>query len=123
MADSPAGLPLGIPPYVKIFGPGANCTLDICPVELSVYGYLPSLAANITFLALYLLSAVIHVYLGIKWRTWPFMFSMVAGASNAVLGYAGRIAMHYNPFNFAAFMIQISKSPLSMLILFPNGVD
>ncbi|OBR04789.1 Parasitic phase-specific protein PSP-1 [Colletotrichum higginsianum IMI 349063] len=101
------GLPPGVLPNVKIFGPGANCTLDICPVEMSVYGYRPDLAANITFLALYLISAAIHVYLGFRWKTWFFMICMVFGAANAVLGYAGRIVMYYNPFNFAAFMVQI----------------
>ncbi|OHX00778.1 parasitic phase-specific protein psp-1 protein [Colletotrichum incanum] len=35
------------------------------------------------------------------------MGCMVFGAMNAVLGYAGRIVMYYNPFNFAAFMVQI----------------
>ncbi|KAI2603262.1 RTA1 like protein-domain-containing protein [Hypoxylon fragiforme] len=96
-----------IPPYTKVFGPGANCTLETCPIELSVYRYRPSLAANITFLCLYCLSASIHLYLGIRWKTWFFMGCMLLGAVNAVLGYAARIAMYYNPFNFVAFMIQI----------------
>ncbi|KAH8193603.1 hypothetical protein TruAng_012234 [Truncatella angustata] len=97
----------GLPPYIKVFGPGSNCTLDICPVEISVYGYRPSLAANGTFLGLYVISAIVHGYLGMRWKTQVFMYSMLIGAANAVLGYAGRIAMYYNPFNFAAFMIQI----------------
>ncbi|KAL7621662.1 hypothetical protein AAE478_008989 [Parahypoxylon ruwenzoriense] len=102
-----AELPPGVPPYVKVFGPGANCTLDICPVEMSVYGYRPSLAANFSFLGLYLLSASIHIYLGFRWKTWFFMSCMALGAVNAVLGYGARVAMYYNPFNFVAFMIQI----------------
>ncbi|KAM0813310.1 putative Sphingoid long-chain base transporter RSB1 [Seiridium cardinale] len=105
--SSSSGLPPGVPQYVKVFGPGANCTLYICPVEMSVYGYRPSLAANITFLVLYALSAAVHTYLGMRWKTWFFMSCMIIGAANAVLGYAGRIVMYYNPFNFAAFMIQI----------------
>lgn len=104
------GLPPGVPPGVTVFGPGANCTLAICPVQMSVYGYRPSLPANITFLGLYLVTAAVHVGLGLRWRTWFFMACMVFGALNAVLGYAARIAMYYNPFNFAAFMIQISRA-------------
>lgn len=105
MASSPsAGLQ-----YVKVFGPSANCTLDICPVELSVYGYRPSLAANFTLLALYVVSALAHTLLGFRWKTYSFMAFMIVGAVNAVLGYAGRIMLYYNPFNFTAFMIQISK--------------
>lgn len=113
--SSSSDLPPGVPPYVKVFGPGANCTLDICPVEISVYGYRPSLPSNVTFLALYLISAAIHIYLGYRWKTWFFASCMVVGAFNAVLGYAGRIAMYYNPFNFAAFMIQISMLPFKNL--------
>lgn len=96
--------------YVKVFGPGANCTLDICPVEMSVYGYRPSLAANFTLLALYVVSALAHTLLGFRWKTYSFMAFMIVGAVNAVLGYAGRIMLYYNPFNFTAFMIQISES-------------
>jgi hypothetical protein len=97
----------GVPPDVVIFGPKSNCTLDICPVELTVYGYLPSLAANITLVALFVLSAMVHTYLGIRWKTWFFMGCMVVGALNAVVGYSARIILHSNPFNYTAFMTQI----------------
>ena len=109
MADQTAGSPYGELQYVKVFGPNANCTLDICPVEMSVYGYRPSLAANFTFLGLYVLSALVHTYLGFRWKSYSFMAFMIVGAINAVVGYAGRIMLYYNPFNFTAFMIQISK--------------
>jgi hypothetical protein len=115
-----SGLPPGVPPNVVIFGPDANCTLSICPVQMSVYGYRPSLPSNITFIALYTLSAAIHIYLGIRWKTWFFMGCMVLGAVNAVLGYAGRVMMYYNPFDFAAFMIQISEL-LCLLSTFPRA--
>jgi hypothetical protein len=104
----PAGLPR-LPPYVVVFGPRANCTLEICPVEISVYGYRPSLAANVSFIALFTVSALIHTYLGIRWKQWWYMACMDIGAVNAVIGYAGRVMMWYNPFNFAAFMMQISE--------------
>lgn len=108
----PPGAPR-LPPNVVVFGPGANCTLDICPVQYSVYGYRPSLAANISFIALYTVAALIHVYLGIRWKQWWFMACMLVGAANAVIGYVGRDMMYYNSFNFAAFMLQISKfSPM-----------
>ncbi|KAK7948740.1 uncharacterized protein PG986_009626 [Apiospora aurea] len=81
---------------VKPFGPGNGCNLDICPIEITVYGYRPSLAANIIFLILYLTSGAIHLYLGIRWNTRLFMICMLAGACNAVIGYAARIALYYN---------------------------
>jgi hypothetical protein len=109
---SRANLPPGVmrpPPYAVVFGPRANCTLDICPVEISVYGYRPSLAANIVFIALYAVAAAIHLYLGIRWKQWWYMGCMLVGAVNAIIGYAGRVMMYYNPFSFAAFMIQIGE--------------
>ena len=90
MADN---LPPGAirpPPYVVVFGPEANCTLDICPVEISVYGYRPSLAANISFIALYAIAAVVHLYLGFRWRYWWYTICMLIGATNAIIGYIGR---------------------------------
>lgn len=97
-----------LPPGVVVFGPRANCTLDICPVEISVYGYRPSLAVNVVFIALYAMAMAAHVYLGIRWRSYFFMASMLLGCINALVGYAGRVMMYYNPFSFPAFMIQIS---------------
>lgn len=102
-----------LPPYINTFGPDGNCTLALCPIEYSVYRYRPSLAANITFLVLYVLSGPIHLYLGLRWKTWFFMGAMLLGALNAVIGYAGRIMMWYNPFSFTAFMMQIGQCAFS----------
>ncbi|KAK3314104.1 parasitic phase-specific protein PSP-1 [Apodospora peruviana] len=105
---SPDNTPLPpLPPYIIVFGPKANCTLDLCPVEYSVYGYRPSLAANVTFIALYSLAVVIHAYLGVRWKQWWFMGCVVVGGLNAIIGYIGRCLLYLNPFNFVAFMIQI----------------
>lgn len=98
-----------IPPGTIVFGPDGNCTLAICPVQYSIYGYRPSLAASITFIVLYSISACIHLYLGLRWKKWGFMSCMLVGAATAILGYAGRIIMWYNPFDFSGFMLQISK--------------
>jgi hypothetical protein len=94
---------------VVVFGPDANCTLEICPVEISVYGYRPSLAANFVFIALYALSMTIHLYLGVRWKHWWYMGCMLVGGANAIVGYAGRVMLYYNPFSFVAFMIQIGE--------------
>ena len=110
MSSSPPPQRPGLPPYMVVYGPKANCTLELCSAEYSVYGYRPSLAVNAAFIALYSLAIAIHIHLGIRWKHWWFTGCMLAGAINAVLGYAGRILMYHNPFNFAAFMIQISKS-------------
>lgn len=96
--------------YVVAFGPDGNCTLELCPIEQSVYRYQPSLVANAIFLALYGVALIVHTILGLRWKTQWFMWCMIVGCIDEILGYAGRIMMHYNPFKFSAFMIQIGKS-------------
>lgn len=98
---------LQLPDHLVSFGPDANCTLDLCPIEWSVYQYRPSLAANITFLALYAIAMAVHIFLGIRWRSWWFMSFIVFGCLVEIAGYAGRIILYQNPFSFGGFMIQI----------------
>lgn len=95
------------PDNLVIFGPDANCTLALCPVEWSVYQYRPSLAANITFIVLYAIAMGTHLVLGIKWKQWFYMSFMMIGCLFEIIGYIGRIIMYSNPFNFGGFMVQI----------------
>lgn len=104
---SSGGPPSSLPGNVIVYGPKANCTLEICPVEWSVYQYRPSLPANATFIALFGLAMAIHIFLGIRWRTWGFMVFMILGCTEAIAGYVGRILLYRNPFSFAGFMLQI----------------
>jgi hypothetical protein len=97
------------PGHLVGFGPGANCTLALCSVEHSVYRYRPSLAANTAFIALFALAMAVHIFLGIRWKTWWFMWSMITGCAAEIIGYSGRVMMYYNPFRFDAFMIQIGN--------------
>ncbi|KFA68505.1 hypothetical protein S40285_05382 [Stachybotrys chlorohalonatus IBT 40285] len=103
MADNPQVSPDDF----VIFGPNSNCTLELCPIEWSVYQYRPSLPANATFLALYVIALLLHVYLGIMWRTRGFMCFMAIGCSYIIIGYVGRIMLYYNPWSFTAFILQI----------------
>ncbi|KAF5129655.1 Sphingoid long-chain base transporter RSB1 [Metarhizium anisopliae] len=95
------------PPGVKTIGPDTNCTLDNCPAEWSIYGFRPSLAANATFLGLFILVGLAHGYLGFRWRSWGFMGGMILGCLSEAIGYAGRIMLYNNPFSFVGFMVQI----------------
>ena len=95
------------PNGLVVFGPDANCTLELCPIEWSVYQYRPSLAANITFIVLYGLAMGVHIALGIRWRQWFYMSFMMLGCIFEIIGYIGRIILYNNPFNFGGFMIQI----------------
>lgn len=46
------------------------------------------------------------------------MSCMLVSAASAILGYAGRIMMYHNPFNFSAFMLQISEQTTLSRMLF-----
>lgn len=50
-------------------------------------------------------AAVLHLGLGIKFRTWTFMVPMVVGCVLEVLGYLGRVQLNSNPFNEDAFLM------------------
>ncbi|KAG5927123.1 hypothetical protein E4U42_002572 [Claviceps africana] len=89
------------------FGPDSNCDLTRCSLEQSLYTYRPSLAANATFLALFVLVGMVHGYLGYRWRSWGFMAGTLLGCLSEVVGYVGRIMLYNNPFSFEGFMIQI----------------
>jgi hypothetical protein len=90
-------------------GETANCTVSVCPIELSVYGYRPSIAFSSILLALYGLAIVAHVYLGIKYKKWGFMAAMILGCVTEIIGYVGRILYYQNPWKEAGFIIQIGK--------------
>jgi hypothetical protein len=89
------------------FGPDSNCTLDLCPIEWTVYKYRPSLPTNIIFIILYVIAMFVHIYLGVRWRSWVFMTLMVFGCVYAIVGYVGRIMLFMNPWSFDGFLIQI----------------
>ncbi|KAM0467061.1 hypothetical protein ACHAPV_000575 [Trichoderma viride] len=94
------------PNYVAI-GADANCTLSVCPVEESILAYRPWLAANIFFAAYFGAIALVHVYLGWRWKSWGFMVGMLLGCASEIIGYIGRIMLWNNPFSFPGFMIDI----------------
>ena len=98
-----------LPGNLVAFGPDANCTLDLCPLDYSVYGYRPSLPANIVFIALFGVAALLHVYLGLRWRQFWFTGCVITGCALEVVGYAGRVVMHKNTFDFGGFMTQIGE--------------
>lgn len=99
-----------VPKYNIVYGPDANCTLALCPVEASVYEYRPSLGGNITFLLLFAIALFLHTFLAIRWRTFSFGFCMFWGCVTEIIGYGGRLLLWQNPFSFAGFLMQISES-------------
>ncbi|KAF4974557.1 hypothetical protein FZEAL_8552, partial [Fusarium zealandicum] len=85
----------------------ANCTLDLCPLEASLLRYQPNIPANAIFIAVFGVSMLVHAFQGVKSKTWGFMSSMIAGCILEIIGYAGRLIIHENPFDFNGFLMQI----------------
>lgn len=54
-----------------------------------------NLEGNSFFLAFYALFILPQVYLGLRHKTWGFLFGMFAGLLLEIIGYAGRVLMHY----------------------------
>lgn len=98
-------------PVLIPFGPAANCTLDLCPIHWSVFGYLPSIAANGAFIGVFGFLLLIQLGQGVWFKHWGHTACVAAGNILQVIGYVGRIMLHSNPFEFNAFLIQISKYP------------
>lgn len=93
--------------YYSFGAPGTNCTLAACPVELSVYGYRPTLVGSVALIVLYSLCLAAQVVLGFRYKTWGFMTAMVLGCIDEILGYAARIVMRQNPWGETGFLMQI----------------
>ncbi|KAK2807800.1 hypothetical protein FQN50_005343 [Emmonsiellopsis sp. PD_5] len=106
------------------------CTLATCPIEASIYQYRPSLAANATFIALFSFSGLIHlvqaiVYLfrrpgdksssisigidnnNITNHAYSYTLPILLGCAGEIIGYAGRVLLHIDPFDINGFLIQI----------------
>ena len=86
-----------------------NCTsvTPLCPVEGTIYGYYPSLPANALFLAIFALCLLAHSYLGFRYKTYTYLIALWFGCLGEIVGYAGRIILHDNPWDETGFQMQI----------------
>lgn len=85
------------------------CTLQTCPLAYASVDYVPNLAGNALYLALFSLFLVIQVFLGIRYRTWGYMVGLVGGLVLEIIGYVARVQMHYNPFLSNPFLMYIHR--------------
>jgi hypothetical protein len=85
-----------------------NCTAVTpeCPVEISIYGYYPSVPANAFFLAWFAVLCVGSAGLGVWFRTWTYAVAVSLGCMTEAIGYGGRLMLHSNPFG-NGFIVQI----------------
>jgi hypothetical protein len=97
------------PPTVQtlqfIMSTANPCTLQTCSLNLAYIQYLPSIAGNAFYLALFSILLLVQVISLIHFRAWAFSATMICGLILEVLGYIGRIKLHYDPFGFTNFLL------------------
>ncbi|KAL8816966.1 MAG: hypothetical protein Q9223_004115 [Gallowayella weberi] len=81
------------------------CTIQTCPKEFQQIDYIPSLAGNAFFLALFALILLFQLAFGYRWRTWSFTGSVFGGLVLEIIGYAARIQLHDNIFKSDPFLM------------------
>lgn len=75
-----------------------------CPSDGSSLGYAPNLPVSIIFLVLFTIALLCNVVQGLRYKTWTFMVMMCLGSQSEVIGYAGRVLMHYNPYRLSTLV-------------------
>ncbi|KAL3457534.1 RTA1-domain-containing protein [Aspergillus heterothallicus] len=75
-----------------------QCTLETCPLSMAHNTYLPNLAGNALYVAIFSFFIFIQLIIGVRMRTWSFMITTICGLILEVLGYAARIKERDNPF-------------------------
>jgi hypothetical protein len=85
--------------------PYSQCTLDLCPIEAAQIPYAPNLAGNVLYLSIFSAALLANLVLGIWYRTWGYLVVMTFGCVLEVLGYVGRVQMHFNPFPEDSFLL------------------
>ncbi|TFB00553.1 Sphingoid long-chain base transporter RSB1 [Trichoderma ghanense] len=79
----------------------------LCPVEATVLGYYPNLGSGIFFAIVFGILTVASLVLGVWKKTYTYAIGLSIGLLLEMLGYIGRIQLHYNPWNEGAFELQI----------------
>ncbi|KAF1960636.1 sphingoid long-chain base transporter RSB1 [Byssothecium circinans] len=89
--------------------PGVICNKvsEYCPVEATIYGYRPSLGWNVWFAIFFGVASLLHLGLGLRYKTWTYMIGVGLGCLAECGGYYGRLMMNNNPFDDIGFQIQV----------------
>ena len=87
------------------------CTLSTCPLSLANQDYVPTLAGNALYAAIFGILLLIQLFFSLRYRTWGYLVGMFGGLLLEVLGYIGRVQMHSNPFTQGPFLLYVEQSP------------
>ena len=59
---------------------------EYCTIQETIYGYYPSLGANVFFCAFFGLCMIIQLVQGTRFRSWSFMVAMGVGCLGEAVG-------------------------------------
>jgi hypothetical protein len=82
----------------------STCTVQTCSLQCGQITFQPTEAGNATYCAMMGAILLLQLALGIRYRTWGFMVGMCSGLLLEVIGYAGRLMLHNDPFSFNNFL-------------------
>jgi hypothetical protein len=82
--------------------------------------YLPSLAGNALFLALFATGLLIQVVLAVRHRTWGYLIAMVGSTGLDIVVYTARIMLHKDDFNWNYFVIYLVGCTIRPSFLSPT---
>jgi hypothetical protein len=86
----------------------ADCTLATCSVkEYGQIQYIPNLAGNIAYLAIFGALTAAQIFLGVRFKTWGYLVGMICGGILEIVGYVGRLMLNNNIFDNNAFIIYL----------------
>lgn len=78
-----------------------------CIVAWGYLNYLPNVAANAIFIAIFFIGLIAQCFLGWRHRTWGYTIAMLIGTILEVVGYGGRIGLHYDVFIDSWFIMYL----------------
>jgi hypothetical protein len=94
--------------------PDESCTLDTCSLEYSYSAYQPTFLGNLIYAIVFAICLIVQLVYGFRNRTWGFTACFFCGLVLEIIGYTGRMLMHYNPFkqeNFMLYLVPLTIAP------------
>ncbi|CAK5276128.1 unnamed protein product, partial [Mycena citricolor] len=79
-------------------------------LNLDQYGYIPTKAVTVIFVALYAISAIVHLGQAAKFRMWWLLPTAVLCGIGEIIGWSGRLWSSISPQLGTPFLIQISTT-------------
>lgn len=81
------------------------CKVGKCPQSWQTIEYRPSIPGNSVYIACFLVLFGGQMWLGIRYKTWTYMGTILAGILGEIVGYIGRILLNLNPFLMDNFLM------------------